>query len=115
MVFCSVCVEAHDMSQDSSQLRVWKWGFRMLSEDYSTQNERYWRQQTRSHWYVFSSMNRQSNMILALMQYHVTILLCCFNRFCAFRVCCIVDGTNSIIFQRSEILYMIGKLLMFVV
>ncbi|CAL6085106.1 Hypothetical_protein [Hexamita inflata] len=33
MVFYSVCVEAHVMSQDSSQLRVWKWGFRMLSED----------------------------------------------------------------------------------
>ncbi|CAL6001017.1 Hypothetical_protein [Hexamita inflata] len=35
MVFYSVCVEAHVMSQDSSQLRVWKWGFRMLSEDYN--------------------------------------------------------------------------------
>ncbi|CAL6011121.1 Hypothetical_protein [Hexamita inflata] len=34
MVFYNVCVEAHVMSQDSSQLRVWKWGFRMLSEDY---------------------------------------------------------------------------------
>ncbi|CAL5985068.1 Hypothetical_protein [Hexamita inflata] len=30
MVFYNVCVEAHVMSQDSSQLRVWKWGFRML-------------------------------------------------------------------------------------
>ncbi|CAL6000623.1 Hypothetical_protein [Hexamita inflata] len=31
--FYSVCVEAHVMSQDSSQLRVWKQGFRMLSDD----------------------------------------------------------------------------------
>ncbi|CAL6090095.1 Hypothetical_protein [Hexamita inflata] len=35
MVCCSVCVEAHAMSKDSSQLRVWKWRCRMLSEDYS--------------------------------------------------------------------------------
>ncbi|CAL6046836.1 Hypothetical_protein [Hexamita inflata] len=33
---CVACVQnVCVMSQDSSQLRVWKWGFWMLSEDYS--------------------------------------------------------------------------------
>ncbi|CAL6110752.1 Hypothetical_protein [Hexamita inflata] len=34
MVYCCVCVEAHVMSYDCSQLRVRKWGFRILLEDY---------------------------------------------------------------------------------